>query len=197
MAGVAREGVPAVIHALFLKDRLHYDGSPMQPQWAYRKAGLAGDSIVAFEGSCEVKPERMLDLEDLQAGSVIRGPHMLHFIVEHFDLDLEKAVLRQRVLASIVREELERRLKRVLAREGDDLFDGGRKLTISIAALTGVSSKIHFAINVEEARDVGVPTKGLRAYRIPARSFGEAVLRAYRREMESVLLARVKARPIA
>jgi len=168
----------------------------MAAQWAYRKTGQAGDSIVAFEGSCEVKPDAMLDLEDLQAGSVIKGPHLLHFIVEHFDLDLEKAVLRQRVLASIVGAELERRLGRVLRREGDDLYDEKRKLTISIAALTGVSSKIHFAINVKESKGVGVPTQGLDAYKIKAREFGQAVLEAYRREMESVHMARVKARPI-
>lgn len=186
-----------MIRALFLKDRQHYDGAQMSAQWAYRTAGIAGDSIVAFEGSCEVKPEAMLDLEDVRAHSTIRGPHMLHFIVEHFDLDLEKAVLRQRLLASIVREELERRLGRTLSRDGDDVFDGKRKLTISIAALTGVSSKIHFAINVKEAKGVGVPTQGLAAYKIDAREFGEAVLEAYRREMDGVQFARVKARPIS
>jgi hypothetical protein len=168
----------------------------MQAQWAYRRAGVAGDSIVAFEGSCEVKPDKMLDLEDLQAKNVIKGPHMLHWIVEHFDLDLEKAVLRQRLLAALVREELERRLGRVLQRDGDDLYDGKRKLTISIAALTGVSAKIHFAVNVKEAKGVGVPTQGLQAYKIAARDFGQAILEAYRREMQSVYLARVKARPL-
>jgi hypothetical protein len=194
MAGVAGQNSLAVI---FLEDRLHYDGSQMAAQWAYRKTGRPGDSIVAFEGSCEVKPEQMLDLEDLTAGSVIQGPHMLHFIVEHFDLDLEKAVLRQRLLASIVGAELERRIGRVLRRDGDDLYDEKRKLTISIAALTGVSSKIHFAINVKEAKGVGVPTQGLAAYKIQAREFGEAILKAYAREMEGVHLARVKARPIS
>lgn len=194
MAGVAGPNSLAVI---FLEERVHYDGSQMAAQWAFRTTGIPGDSIVAFEGSCEVKPDRMLDLEDLTAGSVIKGPHMLHFIVEHFDLDLEKAVLRQRLLASIAGAELERRLGRVLRRDGDDLYDDARKLSISIAALTGVSSKIHFAINVKEAKGVGLPTQGLDAYKIRAREFGQAILEAYAKEMEGVYWARVKARPIA
>ncbi len=193
---MAGQNIPAIIQTRFVADRIHYDGTQMAAQWAFRKFAVAGDSLIAFEGSCEVKPDTMLDLEDLQAGSVIRGPHMLHFIAEHFDLDLEKAVWRQRLLASLAREELERRLQRVLERDGDDLFDGKRKLSISIAALTGVSSKIHFALNVKEAKGVGVPTQGLNAYRIKPREFGEALLGAYRREVETIHLARVKARPV-
>jgi hypothetical protein len=192
MAGVDREAGPALI---LLRERIHYDGSQMQPHWAYRKTGAAGDSVVAFEGSCDVRPERMLDLEDLRAGSVIRGPHMLHFIVEHFDRDLEKAVLRQRLLAAIAREELERAARRRFERRGDDLYDGPRKLSISIAAPTAVSTKIHFAVNVKESKEAGVPTRGLEAYRIRPRPFARAVMEAYRREIAGVHQARVKARP--
>jgi hypothetical protein len=194
---MARESVSLLTAALFLERRLRYDGSQMRPQWAYRTAGVSGDSIVAFEGPCGVSRRMMLDLEDLQAGAVIRGPHMLHWIAEHFDMDLEKAVLRQRLLAGLVREELERRLGKIIARRGDDLYDGGRKLTISIAAPTGVSAKIHFAINVARAAGVGVRTEGLASYKIAAPDFGRAILKAYQDEMESVRQARCKARPVS
>ncbi|HLG42833.1 MAG TPA: DUF366 family protein [Planctomycetota bacterium] len=184
------------MHTHFHSKRILYDGSQMVAQWAYRKFGLAGDSIVAFEGPCRVRPARMLDLEDLAKRSRIAGPHMLHWIVEHFDRDLERAVLRQRLLASIVGGALEARLERPLRRDGDDLYDGPRKLSISIAAPTLVSCKIHFAINVRRATGVGVPTEGIATYRIDPRSFADEILRAYAAEMLGVTEARVKARGV-
>ena len=39
-------------------------------------------------------------------------------------------------------------------REGDDIFVGGRKLSISIASVSLSSAKIHFALNLE---DKGTP----------------------------------------
>ena len=131
-------------------ERVNYDGTQIHSLWAYRTLGVQGDSLVAFQGGCEIPFDNMVDLEDVLAKSRIASPLMLHFIAEHFDLDLEKAVLRQRLLAAIVRDELGGEVRR----EGDDLFLGPGKLSISIATLTPVSSKIHFGINIERALGV-------------------------------------------
>lgn len=176
----------------FLRGRIDYDGTQIRSLWAYREFGIQGDSIVAFRGACEVRPEHMVDLEDLRSGSRIAGPDMLHFIAEHFDTDLEKAVLRQRLLASIVQAELGPRASRA----GDDLYLGRGKLSISIAAVTPVSTKIHFAVNVRRARGVGVETRGLEDLGVPPGTLAARVLRRYAAEMDGVLDARTRARGV-
>lgn len=189
---MGKEAEGAIIRTHLAAKTISYDGRQMDSQWAYRTFGVSGDSIVAFIGPCDIPPENILDLAD--AHSVIRGPLMLHFIVEHFDRDLEKGVLRQRLLAGMVKEELESRVRLQVRRDGDDLYDGEAKLSISIAALTPVSCKIHFAINIKEAKDVGVKTKGVEAYRIEPKDFAKAVLERYRRETVGIYEARCKAR---
>src|SRR4030095_989557 len=98
--------------------RINYDGTQIHSLWAYRSFGVQGDSLVAFQGGCEIPFSNMVDLEDVRAKSRIASPLMLHFIAEHFDLDLEKAVLRQRLLAAIVPDEP----RRGVPRAGGALF---------------------------------------------------------------------------
>ena len=172
--------------------RIDYDGTQIHSLWAYRTFGLQGDSIVAFQGGCEVPFEHMVDLEDVRARSRIASPLMLHFIVEYAGLDLEKAVLRQRLLAAIVRDELGSGVRR----DGDDLFLGKGKLSISIATLTPVSSKIHFGINVERARDVGVETRSLSDLGVKPVPFAKKVLGRYGAEEAGVLDARTRVRGV-
>lgn len=173
-----------------------YDGRPLHGLWAYRTFKVQGDSLVVFRGPCDVSPEQMVDLEDLTAGAKIAGPDMLHFIAEHFDRDLEKAVLRQRLLASLAHVELLERTNRPLRREGDDIYDGDRKLSISIATLSPVSAKIHFAINIVRAEGVGVPTGALGDYGIEPFGFGRAVAARYVSELSSIEDARTRVRGV-
>ncbi len=172
--------------------RIDYDGTQIHSLWAYRSFGVQGDSIVSFQGGCEIPFANMVDLEDVRARSRIASPLMLHFIVEHFDLDLEKAVLRQRLLASIAGE----RLGKEVRRDGDDLYLGPGKLSISIATLTPVSSKIHFGINVERATDVGVETRALRDLGVEPGPFARSVTERYAAEMEGVRDARTRVRGV-
>ena len=173
--------------------RVDYDGTQIQSLWAYRAFGVQGDSIVAFAGGCEIPFSNMVDLEDVRARSRIASPLMLHFIVEHFDLDLEKAVLRQRVLAVVAKD----LLPAGVIREGDDLFVSGGKLSISIATLTPVSSKIHFGINIERALDVGVETRALKDLGVEATSYARAVMERFAAEMHGVLDARTRVRGVS
>lgn len=180
----------------FLAEPIDYDGTAIHSLWAYRNFGIQGDSLVAFVGGCDIPFENMVDLEDVRARKRIWSPRMLHFIEERFESDLEKAVLRQRILAVAVREEFERLSGRRIERRGDDLFDGERKLSISIAAATPVSTKIHFGINVERADGLDVATEGLTTHGVVPRELAEAVLRRYAAELDGVLDARTRSRGV-
>jgi hypothetical protein len=173
-------------------DRVDYDGTQIHSLWAYRVYGVQGDSLVAFQGGCEIPFANMVDLEDVRAQSRIASPRMLHFIAEHFDLDLEKAVLRQRLLAAIVRDELGRDVRR----EGDDLFLGPGKLSISIATLTPVSSKIHFGINIERALNVGVETRALQDLGVDGTDLAKRVLVQYASQIDGIHDARTRVRGV-
>ena len=172
--------------------RVDYDGTQIHSLWAYRTYGVQGDSIVAFQGGCDIPFDHMVDLEDVRARSRIASPLMLHFICEHFDLDLEKAVLRQRLLAAIVRDELGGEVRR----EGDDLFLGPGKLSISIATLTPVSSKIHFGINIERELHVDVETRGLRDLGADPADVARRVLAQYAAQIDGILDARTRVRGV-
>jgi hypothetical protein len=179
---------------LFVTERIAYTGEQLSALWAYMSFGLQGDSIVAFCGPCAIPFDRMQDAEDVRARSRIAGRHMLHFIEERFDLDLEKAVLRQRLLATIVKDALlDRRPKARIRREGDDLYEGRRKLSISIATRSPVSTLVHFGINIISA-GTPVAAKGLADYGIPPRRFAREVMRRYAAEMESARSATTKVR---
>ena len=172
--------------------RVDYDGTQIHSLWAYRTYGVQGDSIVAFQGGCEIPFTNMVDLEDVRAKSRIASPLMLHFIAEHFDLDLEKAVLRQRLLAAIVRDELGGEVRR----DGDDLFLGPGKLSISIATLTPVSSKIHFGINIERELHVNVETRGLKDLGVDAADLAVRVLAQYAAQIAGIHDARTRVRGV-
>ncbi|MEK7309203.1 MAG: DUF366 family protein [Planctomycetota bacterium] len=179
----------------FLPKKIKYTGKQLTSLWAYRNFGLLGDSIVAFIGPCNISFNLMVDVEDVRGRHKIYSSLMLHFIVEHFDCGLEKTVLRQRMLACIVKDTLEEQIKRRLKRIGDDLYDNGRKLSISIATASPVSTMIHFAVNIETKR-TPVKTAGLNDYKIDPKQFGLKVIQAYTEEMQSVRQARCKVYPV-
>ena len=133
---------------IVLSEKQDYDGSPISSLWAYNNFGVQEDSIVVFRGSCDVKIEHMIDLEDRRAHESIQSNDMVSFIFEHFDsTDLKLVYARQRLFTAIVREYLAD-LGIQTTREGDDLFLNGKKLTVSIASTSAVSQKAHFGINV-------------------------------------------------
>lgn len=137
-----------MMECIVLDKRLDYDGSQISSLWAYNLADVQADSIIAFRGACDVITEHMIDLEDKKQGDMIFSTDMLHFVIEHFDsTDLKLVYARQRLFTSIVREVLSGRHSGI-SRNGDDLFIGTKKLTISIASTSAVSQKIHFGINV-------------------------------------------------
>lgn len=183
--------------AKLLRNEISYDGEPLSSLWAYRKHNIQGDSIVAFQGLCDVNIEALVDLEDAKAGAFIYSKKMLHFIVEHFELDLEAAILRQYLLVSIAQDELNRRLKQSrVIRDGNDLYLGAAKLSVSIATLTPVSSKIHFGINII-SKGTPVKTLGLKDMGINVTAFADSLLKRYCADHAKMSVARRKVRGVA
>ena len=179
----------------FAEERIDYTGEQLRSHWARRTFGIEGDCIVAFRGICDVKPEFMVDLVDLEAGSRIYSPLMLHFIIEHFDSDLEKGVLKQRLLAAIVCEYLRSTTGRPITRQGDDIFLEECKISVSIAAASPVSILIHFGINVR-TEGVPVPACGLEELGLEPDVTAQYIMRAYISEMEDIKVARTSAKPV-
>lgn len=185
------------MYAKVVNDFILYDGSQLTSLWAYRRFNLQGDSIVAFRGPCRVTVEKMVDLEDVLKGAHISSEDMLHFIVEHFDMDLEKTITRQRLLMSIIGEIVSKK-GAVLVRSGDDLYWEGRKLSVSIATLTPVSTMIHAGINIS-SRNTPVPAVGLFDLGYAEEEIlpvAASITEAYVREIEGIKKARCKVRGV-
>ncbi|PIR16448.1 MAG: hypothetical protein COV46_08385 [Deltaproteobacteria bacterium CG11_big_fil_rev_8_21_14_0_20_49_13] len=186
--------------AVILKNRIDYDGSQLRSHWIFDRTGETGDSCAAFIGGCDVAPDHMVDLADKRDNCKIFSHEMLHFIIEHFDSNLEAAILRQRLFVSIVRDVIlrqaqdEREFK--IERRGNDLYDGNAKINISIATASPVSTLIHVGVNI---RSDGTPvkTKGLKDYNIEPKMFAEEVLKKYKEELEGVKKARAKVKWVA
>ena len=138
-----------------IEDIFEYDGSQINPSWAFQEFGIYGSSIITWIGPVNITPDNLKDFADV--GLEIKSNYMVNFICEFFDQqppNMRIAYLRQRLLVMIFREILtEKGVK--TTREGDDIFVDGRKLSISIASVSLSSAKIHFALNLE---DKGTPS---------------------------------------
>ena len=131
-----------------------YDGSQINPSWAFQEFGIYGSSIVTWIGPVNITPDNLKDFADV--GLEIKSNYMVNFICEFFDqqpANMRVAYLRQRLLVMIFREILTE-YGITTRREGDDIFVCNRKLSISIASISLSSAKIHFALNLE---DKGTP----------------------------------------
>ncbi len=127
-----------------------YDGSQINPSWAFQEFGIYGSSIVTWIGPVNITPDNLKDFADV--GLEIKSSNMVNFICEFFDQqppNMRIAYLRQRLLVMIFREILTE-YGVATTREGDDIFVGGAKLSISIASVSLSSAKIHFALNLED-----------------------------------------------
>ena len=138
-----------------VEDIFEYDGSQINPSWAFNEFGIYGSSIVTWIGPVNITPDNLKDFADV--GLEIKSNYMVNFICEFFDqqpTNMRIAYLRQRLLVMIFREILTEKGV-ITTREGDDIYVDGRKLSISIASISLSSSKIHFALNLE---DKGTPS---------------------------------------
>ncbi len=179
----------------WIEQEIKYDGSQLSSHFAYKTLGILGDSCVAFVGPCEVKLNAMVDLEDVRKNAPIYSPRMLHFILESFHLDLRATVLLQRLLIAMLKDTLQERGISNFKREGDDLFQNFKKLSVSIATRSPVSCLIHLGINIQ-TEGTPVPTVGLEELGIDAVEFGKHCLDRWKKEYEAVFDATYKVRGV-
>lgn len=189
------------MQSLFVEEKIAYDGTQLRSLYAYLTYGVLGNSVVSWVGPCRVSFEHMVDGEDLLAQSAIEGAEMLHFIVEIFDRDLFSGVALQRLFASIIRDYLQAKARvvlgsEVLERDGDDIFWGEKKLNISIATKSPVSTLIHLAMNVTN-RGTPVETCSLEDLHLAPEKVAEEVMELLQREFEAILKATQKVRPVS
>lgn len=180
---------------LFIEKKIDYLGIQLAPHWIYRNFNLLGDAAVSFIGEADVSIDHMVDLADVQEKGYIYSPLMLHFIVEHFDTDLELAIYRQRILMVCIKEELEQ-YEIYANRIGDDLYINKKKLSVSIATRSIVSTLMHVGLNIR-TDNTPVPTIGLEELGVPdIKAFAKNVLQRYKRELEQIYEARCKVRGV-
>lgn len=179
----------------FIDKKLDYNGSQLRSHFILEESGLMGDAIVSFAGKCDVK-EHMVDLEDSMKKEFIKSDGMLHFIAEHFDGNLERAILRKRILIGIMLEELHKSVKKVsFNRSGNGIYSGEKKLTVSVATASPVSTLIHAGLNIT-AKGAPVPVACLSEHGIDPKKFANIVLKRYCAEMESVKVSRSKVKGV-
>ena len=137
----------------FISDEMPYTGDELANHWIYKNYGILGDAAVAFAGSCQVSPERMVDLEDVLNNDYIYSRHMLHFIVEVFGITLREGVILQRLFSSVLQDRLNQQLAdSPIKRRGDDLFfNDTQKLSVSICTVSPTSILIHTGLNIDAA----------------------------------------------
>ncbi len=186
--------------SLFIEKNFRYDGSQLRPLFAYENHKVLGDSIVSWIGSCDISRDFMVDLEDKIEDAKICGDEMLHFIIEIFGSDLTAAVSLQRLFASMVKEFLQQEVKAtfLLVREGDDIYlsnDGKKKLSISIASRSAVSSQIHFAVNIVNF-GTPVPTACLNDLGLDPKIIAPKLMKLFVDEYDSILTATKKVIPL-
>ena len=171
-----------------------YDGTQLRHLFAYEKFGLLGTSLVAWKGACHVPLDKMIDGEDKFSKSEIRGDLMLHFVGEFFHKDIYFSVALQRLFATMVLRQILKirpeHFKHFVV-SGDDLYYGQKKLSISIASITGFSSMFHFALNIEN-EGTPVPTVSLSELGVPVKQLVLEVFREFREEYCSLVEATEK-----
>lgn len=182
------------MRTLWCDEPIAYDGSQLRAHWLWSRFQVADDAAVAFRGPCRVRTDEIADLADVH-GPGIAGDDMVHVVWESFtEPELLLAVHRQRLLAAQAAEVLAALgATSPVRRDGDDLWVGGGKLSISIATVTPVSSLIHFAVNAAPG-GAPVPTATLRELGVAPRAFGEALLQRLADEQASIRIARAKVR---
>ncbi len=177
----------------FLEEQFNYDGTQLRSLFAYMNYGILGDSIVSWLGPCNISFDHMLDGEDIRSQSEIRGDLMLHFIVEKFEASLLAAVALQRLLTAMAAD-LVRESDNQIRREGDDLFVGDKKLSISIATTSPTSTLVHFAVNVKNT-GTPVPTISLEELGLNPVNFSKRLIEKFAAEVTSIEQAVRKVRP--
>lgn len=152
--------------------------------------------MIAFRGGCDISLANMADLEDKQAGKSIYSEDMLHFIFESFRCRLPEMILWQHLFASSLVELLYAGDPSLsIRRKGNDIYVLDRKLSISVATVSTVSSLLHFGINISSA-NTPVPTISLGDMGLDAADTARQILANMQAEYTIAEKALYKVKPV-
>ncbi len=145
----------------FIKEELNFTGEQISSLFAYNNFNILGDSIISFIGTCDVSLKEIVDLELARSGKrLFYCPRMLHFIAEHFEMDMEKAILRSYLLLDIVKDLINEKLEKiVIKRVGTELFENDSRIGFSLASSSPVSSILYVGVAlvpIEEGKGRGL-----------------------------------------
>lgn len=184
------------MQTLFIDKPIPYTGTQLRSHWIYETTGQLGDALVAFCGACDVSTDHLVDLEDARNDRPIASRSMLHLIGEFYGVTLKETILLQRLLISLIQQRITIHVGGQLQRTGNDLYEGEKKLTVSIATASPVSTLLHAGINIE-SEGTPVPTKGLADYGIEPTEFAGHVLADFSKEYQSVHRDMAKVRSVS
>lgn len=127
--------------------QLEFNGHQLGGNWARESFDLEGESIVAFIGSFNPSPQTVAFPSSCE---LFQKRRMLHLVVEHQHADLEKLSLQQRLLAYVLKEKMNHRLKGdLIQRWGPNLFHESAQITAAISMLTASTAVIYMGVNIE------------------------------------------------
>jgi hypothetical protein len=183
----------------FIEEEIKYTGSELAPHWIYKNFNLQSDAIVGFCGECDVKITEMVDIEDVLDNTPIYSKKMLHFIIEHFNMQLPEGVVRQRLFINIIREKILGYMPKgsEIFRYGDDLFFENKKLSVSIAAKSINSVLIHTGLNII-SDGAAIEASGISSEMglQNIHELGKDIIEAYTKECDNMILATTKVRGV-
>lgn len=192
----------------WLNEQFTYDGSQLRSLFAYTQYGLLGDSLISWRGACHVKKDYMVDMEDVLQKSKIQSQDMVHFIIELFNQPLCLAVAYQRLFVGLIKDTICQFLSdqmepdhsisadpikfyNKLQRKGDDLYFEDKKINVSIATASPISSLIHIGVNVSH-KGTPVDTMGLNDFQIDPYQFANNIMDCFLEEYTSMKKALCK-----
>jgi len=185
----------ALLKTHFSETRLKYTGPELRPHFILSQFKIQGSAILAFRGACDVQTEELVDWEDRLVQDSIRATEMVHFLGEFFGPTLRETVWTQRLFIGILAEILREKFSVQTTRTGDDLWIGGRKLSVSIVTSSAVSQLLHIGINIDPS-GAPVPAIGLAECGVDAEAFAREALSRFAREYTGVWDACTKVRPV-
>lgn len=179
----------------FIDYPITYTGEQLRSHWILKTTNITGNALVAFHGPCHVKTEALVDLHDQAKNAFIYSESMVHFIGEWFQSNLETTVLRQRLLVATVGELIREKTNHIPIRKGNDLYIDNRKLTVSIATTSPVSTLLHLGINISD-KNTPVPAIGLENLKICQFETTNLLLERFKNECEDIEISCAKVRSV-
>ena len=190
----------------WLDEKLTYDGSQLRSLFGYSQYGLLGDSLISWKGPCNVHRDYMVDIEDWLKKSEIRSQEMVHFIIELFNQPLSTSIAYQRLFVGLIKDLICQFLSEAshkdnsphlikfydkLKRKGDDLYFEDKKINVSVATTSPISSLIHVGVNIS-SKGTPIPTMGLDDFNIDSYKFSKKIMDCFVEEYTSMKKAMCK-----